>query len=313
VKQCCRCDEWKPFDEFNVDKSKSDGHVGACKACRNGLVMARSRLAGSKPQPKAREASSPECRVCFHCDIEQPYNQFFKKENGRYGAICKTCRHLKYLEDIGPRPLVRRAILADHKICLQCDSEKPHCEFQKNGTSPDGKIRLRNICKECFSENRRRARAATTLYTPQQLVTKYSEITGYKYCSGCDSCLLVDMFNPIIRDGKIHHYSGVCTKCTARRSFANAIARTHGLSLETYAWKLYTQDFKCPLCERRFFTEVSPHIDHDHEAEKRGVYNIRAILCSQCNLAYGLLGEDPNAVFNMLLFAEQNQKRAELI
>jgi len=40
-KQCNRCEEVKPFEEFGVDKIKIDGRATRCKVCRAAVATAK--------------------------------------------------------------------------------------------------------------------------------------------------------------------------------------------------------------------------------------------------------------------------------
>jgi DNA-directed RNA polymerase subunit RPC12/RpoP len=66
----------------------------------------------------------------------------------------------------------------------------------------------------------------------------------------------------------------------------------YGITPETYHELLTEQDYRCAICKNEFVTEPRnnaryPHLDHEHSSGW-----IRGILCSNCNHAIGLLGED---------------------
>lgn len=75
------------------------------------------------------------------------------------------------------------------------------------------------------------------------------------------------------------------------------IEKIYKIKKEKYFEMLYSQKNKCKICEC-YLHEKNIHIDHCHKTEK-----VRSILCSKCNQAIGLLGED----------YEKIQKAAEYI
>ena len=66
----------------------------------------------------------------------------------------------------------------------------------------------------------------------------------------------------------------------------------YGTTPEAYQELLKQQDYKCAICKISFVMEPRnnaryPHLDHEHSSGW-----VRGILCSNCNHAIGLLGED---------------------
>jgi hypothetical protein len=66
----------------------------------------------------------------------------------------------------------------------------------------------------------------------------------------------------------------------------------YGTTPEEYQNLLKQQNYKCVICNIEFVMEPRnnaryPHLDHEHSSGW-----IRGILCSNCNHAIGLLGED---------------------
>lgn len=65
-----------------------------------------------------------------------------------------------------------------------------------------------------------------------------------------------------------------------RRHWARHIQRLHGITVETFAWLLHAQEFRCALCRRELRVDGlrGYAIDHDH-----AVNRVRGILCNRCN------------------------------
>jgi Recombination endonuclease VII len=60
--------------------------------------------------------------------------------------------------------------------------------------------------------------------------------------------------------------------------------RTYGITLDDYRMMVSQQEGRCRIC-----TEYKPLVvDHCHDTGK-----VRGLLCSQCNRAMGLFGDDP--------------------
>lgn len=67
------------------------------------------------------------------------------------------------------------------------------------------------------------------------------------------------------------------------------IKNMYGLTKEDFFDVLETQDNKCALCNKPFLSlgQSHLHIDHCHETNK-----VRGLLCLQCNVGLGMLGDN---------------------
>lgn len=77
------------------------------------------------------------------------------------------------------------------------------------------------------------------------------------------------------------------------------IAKTYGLSLDEYEVLLKKANHCCEACGRTP-NKKRLAIDHCHDSER-----LRGVLCDQCNLALGLLGDGPEGVKQLLDYAER--------
>lgn len=76
-----------------------------------------------------------------------------------------------------------------------------------------------------------------------------------------------------------------------RNRWPRSIMQFYGITVEEYAWLLYSQDFKCPICQDTLSKEVLPPkeqhlrpcVDHCHSTG-----SVRGIVCGWCN--YKLIG-----------------------
>lgn len=86
--------------------------------------------------------------------------------------------------------------------------------------------------------------------------------------------------------------TGNCMECETKNNLKRKekskwkrIFDLYGLTQHELEAMISTQNNQCTICDVAF-TEANMHIDHCHSSGK-----VRALLCSRCNQAIGLLGE----------------------
>lgn len=84
-------------------------------------------------------------------------------------------------------------------------------------------------------------------------------------------------------------------KCAVK---AGNLRLNYGLSAEGYRKMLDEQDNACAVCKVSFAT-ARIFVDHCHRTG-----NVRGLLCSQCNVALGMLGEEPKRIRALAQYAE---------
>lgn len=102
---------------------------------------------------------------------------------------------------------------------------------------------------------------------------------------------------------------GTCKRCYADKAkekyYLNKdirrdqnMRRLYGIDLETYNRMFAEQEGKCACCGRHQ-TEFSRAlaIDHNHETGE-----VRALLCTHCNTAYGSLQENEERIHQLLRY-----------
>jgi hypothetical protein len=80
----------------------------------------------------------------------------------------------------------------------------------------------------------------------------------------------------------------------------------YGLTKEQYQQLLEKQQGRCPICNVNLDSSrktLIPQVDHVHDETKR----IRGLLCGSCNMAIGLLKEDPNVFTNAINYLKETQ------
>jgi hypothetical protein len=73
-----------------------------------------------------------------------------------------------------------------------------------------------------------------------------------------------------------------------RRERDAYLQRTHGITIDEYDALLAEQGGVCAICEKPPRSDISLHVDHNHETGQR-----RGLLCWPCNSAIGNAGDDP--------------------
>ncbi len=92
----------------------------------------------------------------------------------------------------------------------------------------------------------------------------------------------------------------VCADCRVddrsrlyrREYYLGYALRKHGLTIADYERMLTAQDGRCAVCRSENPRGAGRwHIDHDHATGQ-----VRGLLCSNCNLALGYFGDDPEII-----------------
>jgi dCMP deaminase len=115
-----------------------------------------------------------------------------------------------------------------------------------------------------------------------------------KICSLCKTEKDDSKFHKrILPSGNVSLRSG-CIDCNKKYrnidlEYKNHLKRTYDLSKEEYDFMLKKQGNKCAICSRSNEKRLS--VDHDHITNE-----IRGLLCTSCNRAIGVLGDDLDGV-----------------
>jgi hypothetical protein len=75
----------------------------------------------------------------------------------------------------------------------------------------------------------------------------------------------------------------------------------YGLTVEQYDAMLEAQGGVCATCGKPCDRRKRLAVDHAHETRK-----VRGLLCERCNLALGLLGEDPETISRMAEYVRRH-------
>ena len=96
---------------------------------------------------------------------------------------------------------------------------------------------------------------------------------------------------------------------THRRQIASRyFKRQYGITIERRDQMFIEQDGKCESCSRPIVLighkPNSAVIDHDHKTGE-----VRGLLCSHCNTAFGFFEEDPKLISGLLTYANKWRKK----
>lgn len=86
------------------------------------------------------------------------------------------------------------------------------------------------------------------------------------------------------------------------------LMRKYGITEKYYKTLLEVQRFKCATCKtyRHGISGKLLAIDHDHETGQ-----VRGLLCSNCNLALGLVKDNTSTLQAMIIYLEESHKWSE--
>lgn len=124
---------------------------------------------------------------------------------------------------------------------------------------------------------------------------------GRKRCATCKRWLDLDQFRRNVRapDG----LQSNCRRCGRDR----LVAARYGISLEGYERLVDKQDDRCAICGDVNASGRALGVDHDHECcpgNQSCGKCVRGLLCSNCNMAIGLLRDSPERLRAALVYVE---------
>lgn len=140
------------------------------------------------------------------------------------------------------------------------------------------------------------------------------------YTRRCSRCRLWLPFSDFPKSkwaiGGLYHACKQCTNEDGRRRYSpqkerkRMLRRRYGMTPKQYDQMLADQGGLCKICKRSETRrnnkgEITPlHVDHCHRTG-----DVRSLLCNNCNIALGMVGEDPELIKAFLAYAEWCQTR----
>lgn len=117
---------------------------------------------------------------------------------------------------------------------------------------------------------------------------------GHSYCTECDSIMRK------VRIERLKREDPVAFRKAMQRSNRIARFRYYRITSEEYEAALESQKNRCKICKKLFTGEdrmTTAHIDHDHKT-----WRFRGLLCHDCNLVLGKLGDNPHLFMRVSLY-----------
>ena len=140
---------------------------------------------------------------------------------------------------------------------------------------------MHKTCKKCGE-----VKLVTEFYT--RGVLKSGRTAYQPNCKGCHSQYYKKQWKEKGEEERNRHREQM------RR---NHIKRKFGLTEEQFCAMLVEQNYTCKICGVGIHNSKDACIDHNHTTGA-----VRALLCNNCNLALGLMKEDPKALSNMITY-----------
>jgi len=156
------------------------------------------------------------------------------------------------------------------KVCKTCGIEKPLEDYYKG----------KNICKICFSE-RERLRYHEKMKNPEFKAKRASQKKQY---SETPKGKEVQQKADKKRGGTHKRYE---------QNRNNHLKRKYNLTIEEWDKMYREQNGKCDCCGDHIKAK-DMCTDHNHDTGE-----VRALLCSNCNTAAGLLKDSPSRVMKL--------------
>lgn len=236
-------------------------------------------------------------RDCPACGEAKPLDQFHSRKV-KACIPCHAAAMKQYYHDNRARILARRKVIAEPlkkyrteerekaaralrvlkvRKCVKCGVSIAKDDFAKGGIDKKtAKNRKRRVCKSCWAASLRR-------YRGLDLDDFQARSRAYR-----------NKNRDKLRSGQMRGM--------------------YGISLERYAEIFQSQDGVCASCglperTRHPISEQTKRlaIDHCHRTGR-----IRGLLCSRCNVALGLLNDDPERIKLLLAYLERARENHAL-
>lgn len=198
------------------------------------------------------------------------------------------------------------------KRCPRCKAEMPVEAFSRNK-----KYGFNSYCKRCASE----ASLERYYVRNPDRPTKSKNIdyaNKRRHCLGCGEIKPWQEFNSKAGRGGVP--ASKCHPCRAKESREHRqnnldkflkkeltfrLKQKYGMTISDYTTMLSAQDNKCKICLSGSSYKKSGLfvVDHSHES---GV--VRGLLCTRCNSALGMFGDEPERLRLAAKYIEKDGK-----
>lgn len=101
------------------------------------------------------------------------------------------------------------------------------------------------------------------------------------------------------REKNKEHVKSYLREWHSKHGRAYMLKRKYGLTLDSFNSMLSGQGNTCASCGETDWGKLGPVVDHDHNTG-----DIRGIVCNRCNVALGMLKDNPEIARKLAIYLE---------
>lgn len=166
------------------------------------------------------------------------------------------------------------------KVCSKCGVAKPHSEYYAGKRYADG---LRRQCKPCFTQQTGRRRKHQSVHNREYYLAQRNA------------------WNALHRE-ELRQKRRDYLRAHPDRTRAANLKSKYGITVEEWNVLFASQGSRCAICGSEHPKSYGLwHTDHDHVTGK-----VRGILCQQCNVGLGKLGESQDGVVRAIKYLTES-------
>lgn len=159
--ECRKCNEMMPYHCFTKSNRRHNGIGTICKNCAK---KKNPKTKGRKPNPTRMNENGQIEKLCTGCDSFKTFNFFNKDKGRRFGldSRCRQCynKRLSYQNSldkskqkrIKENKILHQSVIQNGKVCLDCDTLKPHTSFKEVKQYRDG---FHKKCNDCYQKRKK--------------------------------------------------------------------------------------------------------------------------------------------------------------
>ena len=175
------------------------------------------------------------------------------------------------------------------------------------------------LCRSCYFRQRN-AGVVFPKKVPPVVTCGHADIPhqGFGLCERCYAKHRRFFVRPTCHPERPHRTRGLCDECylaqapqavvdklkDPERNYARTLSTRYGITLDDYYEIVAVQGGRCAICRKtpqeartKGLTVRRLSLDHDHETGR-----VRGTLCSDCNVALGLFGDDPEILMKAVAY-----------
>lgn len=123
-----------------------------------------------------------------------------------------------------------------------------------------------------------------------------------KFCLGCTAYRPITEF--YVRNASADGLQNRCKSCDYEVTRANRLLAKYGINVDQYDAMYEAQDGTCAICNSNPVTGRRLGVDHCHTT-----LAVRGLLCDDCNLGLGKLGDTLERLRAAVAYLEAHQNR----